>query len=316
MGTTADQVARAALSAIETDAGLLRAVGWVSHRYRELTNYGRLRALRKIGELRIPATLETGTVTATRDSNIVTGNAAAYATWSPDVIGRYLKVSSAWYKVANFVPADELRLETKFSEDDASATAYKIVPRYLPVKPEARYLGKFVFTRLRRELQWQTTHEMDMNYPGRLLSNAAGPSMVSDFGRDDTGNRVVEIYPYPTDSEIVHYTYWEGSPDLHIGDLLPYSVDEYALKEGVLIDLYRYEMAKALRANQVDQSNTWANMSRSQETRWKDIIKQALKADKGADDVTLILRRAGLDSTRTGIIRDAHDEIYSRGDRP
>ncbi len=81
--TTVDSVARAALNAINSDAGLVRAVKYTSHRYRELTSDGKLRALRKLGELIIPAIVNTGTVTTTRDSAVVTGNAAAQAVWPP-----------------------------------------------------------------------------------------------------------------------------------------------------------------------------------------------------------------------------------------
>ena len=312
---TVDQVARAALNAINSDVGLPRAIRYTSHRYRDLTNDGRLRALRKLGELVVPAVVDTGTVDATRDSNVVTGDSDAQAVWTSALIGRYFRTSNAWYKVANVV-GGELRLESTFAEDDVDDGSYDVVPRFCPLPSNVRYLGTFVHTRLRRKLQTQTATEMDWNFPDRLLTSNAGPQVVIDFGRDDSGNRVVEIYPYSTDSEIIHYTYWERSPDLQVGDLLPYSVDEYALKEGVLIDLMRYEMSKAIRAGNMDAAGFWRNDYRAQETKWGKIKQEMLRADKGADDVTFILRHAGLDMSTDGIIRTAREEIWARGNRP
>lgn len=313
--TTVDSVARAALNAINSDVGLVRAVKFTSYRYRELTNDGKLRALRKLGELVIPAVVDTGTVDCTRDSNVVTGNAAAQAVWTTALIGRYFRASNAWYKVANVV-GGELRLESTFSETAVDDGAYKIVQRFAALPPEVRYLGTFVHTRLRNKLQLQTAHEMDWNFPDRILSSNAGPQVVVDFGRDDSGDRVVEIYPYSETSEILHYTYWERSPDLEIGDLLPYSVDEYALKEGVLIDLMRYEASKAARSGKVDEASFWRNDYRAQETQWRKIRQDLLKADKGIDDMTFILRHAGLDVASDGVIRTAREEIWARGSRP
>jgi hypothetical protein len=313
--TTVDQVARAALSAINSDAGLVRAVHYTSHRYRELTNDGRLRSLRKLGELIVPAIVDTGTVDTTRDSNVVTGDSDAQGVWTSDLIGRYFRATSAWYKVSNVI-GGELRLESTFAETAVDDGGYDIVPRFIPLPPEVRYLGTFVHTRLRRKLQRQTAVEMDWNFPDRILSSNAGPQVVVDFGRDDSGNRVVEIYPYSTTSEIIHYVYWERSPDLHAGDLLPYSVDEYALKEGVLVDLMRYASFKAAQSNQVDIASFYRNDYRAQETKWDRIKRDMLNADKGSDDVTFVLRRAGLDTTTDGIIRTAREEVWARGDRP
>jgi hypothetical protein len=313
--TTVDSVARAALSAINSDVGLPRAVRFTSHRYRELTNDGRLRALRKLGELVIPAAVDTGTVDCTRDSNVVTGSAAAQAVWTSALIGRYFKTTNAWYKVANVID-NELRLESTFAEDAVDDGSYKVVQRFVPLPAEARYLGTFVHTRLRRKLQKQTAVEMDWNFPDRILSSNAGPQVVVDFGRDDDGNRVVEIYPYSESSEIVHFVYWERSPDLQIGDVLPYSVDEYALKEGVLIDLMRVEAAKAARTSKVEEASFWRNDYRAQETKWERYRQDMLKADRGADDITFVLRHAGIDTTTDGIIRTAREEIWARGSRP
>jgi len=58
--------------------------------------------------------------------------------------------------------------------------------------------------------------------------------------------------------------------------------------------VYRYEMAKALRANQIEAGAVWRNELRAQETTWKRRIEEMLHADRATDDVSLILHTRGM----------------------
>lgn len=318
---TVDDVARSALGALDTNAGFLRAVAWTVERLREVNNRVKLRSLRCIGEVVIPATIETGTAAVTRGSHNVTGNAAAQAVWTEDIIGRYLRFTSRnhWYRIAGVTRAGstlEIRLDSEFADDDVSAGAYQIVQRFTPLDPRVRHLGKFVFMRLRRELQTVTLTDLDISQPDRIQRNAAGPIMVAEVGVGDDGRRLVEMYPYPKTSEIIRYVFWAEVPQLQPGDTLPAGVDAYALKEGVLVDLLRYEMSRALQDNRVDKSVVYRNDYRAQQTTWREIIKEVQRADKGLDDTTLILRTGT--SSSGGFFRNdsARTEIFIRGARP
>lgn len=315
---TVDDAARQALAEVDTDAGFLRAVGWASDRYREITNRSRFRALRRVGELRLPPKLSTGTVTVTRDFNIVTGNAAATATWTDDLAGRYIRTNQGrgWQRIAAMVGTD-LRLETPWGDDTQSGASYEIVKRFHDVDPRARHLGKFVWMRFGRDLENITLTEMDIRFPDRLTVAAGGPLYVTEIGMNEAGTRQVEVYPYvSTESEVLHYVFWPHSPRLRPGDNLPEPIDPYILREGVLVDIYRWEAAKALRTGGSDAAAIWGNWAARQTTLWNQAIRDAGKADKGFDDVTLILRSGSSRSTAFGYNNTAQTEIYIRGNRP
>jgi hypothetical protein len=320
---TVDDVARSALAAVNTDAGILRAVRWTTERLRELNNKIRLRSLRQVGEVVIPAEISTGTATATRGSRNVTGNAAAQAVWIPDLENRYIRFTSRnqWYRIAGVVKTSatvgELRLESEFADDDVTAGSYRIVQRFVKLDPRVRHLGKFVFMRMRRELETISLTELNIDQPDRIFRTAAGPNFVVEMGTDDDGRRIVEMYPYPKETEVIHYIYWPEIADLMPGDKLPPGLDPYILKAGVLVDVMRYTMGRELQAGNVESAAVWRNEYRAQETTWRNAIMDAQRADKGLDDITLILRSPTFGFSNAPFMNsNAHTEILIRGDRP
>jgi len=318
---TVDDAARAALSAVDSDADFLHVVDWASDRYRELTTRNRFRSLRVIGELSLPATTSTGTVTATRSSTVVTASVTAQAAWLPlDLAGRFIRINRIWYRIASKVVSGttvELRLESPFAEATQTAVAYKIVQRFSRLDPRARHLGSFVWMRFGYKLDSLPLLEADITYPDRLLVTAGGPQFVTEVGVDADGVRMVEIYPYATNNELIHYVFYPHSPRLRPGDSLPEAIDPYVLREGVLIDIYRYEMSKALRAGRVEQSAVWSNNARAQVQTWEQAIKDAGQADTGQDDVSFIIRSGSFQTDlRPFINSTAYTDIYLRGNRP
>jgi hypothetical protein len=318
---TVDDAVRAALAAVETDAGFVRALRWSSERYRELTSRSRFRCLREVGELYVPAVIRTGLATATRDSQVVTGDATAQTAWTQeDLVGRWIRLKRVWYRIGAKVASGatiELRLETKFAEDNQAGVTYKIAQRFTKLDPRSRHLGSFVWMRFGRELEPLTMVEADIQFPDRLTVTSGGPYFIIETGTADDGTREVEIYPYPDKSEVFHYVFWPHTPDLKPGDSLPEPIDAYALREGVLIDIYRYEMSKSLRRGKPDEAGYWRNEARAQVSSWEQAIRDVGQSDKGLDDVTLVLR-AG--THRMGTFgrpnNNAHSEIFIRGNRP
>jgi hypothetical protein len=173
--------------------------------------------------------------------------------------------------------------------------------------------------RFRRELTQVTLTDLDIDQPDRLFTNSAGPEYVVEVGTGSDGQRTVEFYPYPRDTEIIHYVFWPRIDTLSPGDTLPHSVDPYVLKHGVLIDLMRYEMSRALSDGKIEAAAVWRNDYRAQQTVWEAALGEVQRADKGLDDVTLILRSSTFtfDQGRKTLRNDsARSEIYFRGDRP
>lgn len=150
--------------------------------------------------------------------------------------------------------------------------------------------------------------QLDWEAPGRTLVGSY-PLRVAQTTDNSSGYLRVELYPYSDTSEIIHYIYWDYPSTLSITSTIPLQIDPYILKEGALIDLYRYMKSRAYRGGRIDEGNSWRNDEMTQETRWKDHIQDAIRTNQGADDATLILNSAPGAGIRSGDIRDAHDYV-------
>ena len=96
-------------------------------------------------------------------------------------------------------------------------------------------------------------------------------------------------------------------------DNIPTEVDAYVLKEGALIDAFRYRMSQEANANRIEAAGFWRNESRAQETKWEQYIMEAARTDRGVDDVTFMLNYLGISGHGGYDIIDAHDEVWIRG---
>lgn len=314
---TVEELIRDLESSVPGDYGMA-AVRWIDNRYRELVSKVRFRHLRAVGELSIPAAVSTGTVTVSRGSATVTPNATAQAAWviSPTVATHqywYFKASSAWYKVTSVnAAAATLTLTTAFAEDTVTAGTYELVRRHHPLASTARWIGLFWHDRMRRKLEGPIPYDVfTMRVPDRTLVSGT-PTTVAQVGVDSSGVVIVELYPYPSESEIVHYSYWSLPTALTVSSTIPPQVDAYVLKEGALIDAFRWKMSQA---DSGEEMSLWRNESRAQETKWNQYIMDAIRADQAADDVTIMLDTMS-GAAESGDIRDASGHWFATGTRP
>jgi len=313
---TVDELARDIVGSLAINEGYLIAARWVDNRYKQLVSRVRFRHLRKVGEIQIPATYDTGTLTTTRDSTTVTGSGT---TWETNIGSGsqeywYLKPSSAWYKIASVGGETSITLTTAFSEDAVAAGAYKAVKRHHPLDTTARWLGDFILTRLRLPLSVMSVEEMDRSYPGRILTDQY-PQAVAQIGVDSNNYLMVEFYPYSASSEIVHYVYWDLPTELTIGSTIPAQIDPYVLKEGALVDAYRYLKSKSRQKGDHEGANSWRNDEFAQETRWERRIQEAAGTDQGIDDKAFILSMFG-GRVGSGDIRTARDHVLTNWSYP
>jgi len=314
---TVDELARDIIGSLALDEGYLLAVRWIDNRYKQLVSRVRFKHLRKIGEIQIPATYDTGTITTTRDSTAVVGVGSAWNTTPGNGTQEYwsLKPSSAWYKIASITDDTNLVLATNFSEDAVAAGSYKLTKRYHPLDTTARWLGDFVLTRLRLLLGPPIPLEqLDREAPGRILTSQY-PTTVAQIGVDSNGYVMVEFYPYSANSEIIHYVYWDLPTELAISSTIPPQIDPYILKEGALIDAYRYMKSKARMKGDHEGANSWRNDEFAQATVYERRIKEAVRTDQGSDDRTFILSMYG-GHRRTGDIVTARDHVLSNWSYP
>lgn len=319
--STVAEVARQVLAAVASPAANHVLVSqWVARRLRELQSRSRMRHLRRIGTINIPAEVTTGTVTGTRGSAVLTGDATAVAAWQAigraSLLGRHIRLSghTTWYELIDWDGDTVLTLDGALGEDSASAVAYSIVRRYFTLPSEVRWLGDFVHMRRHRgPLAAVSRAELDALFPTRpYIGN--GPDFVVDlsYGREASG-RIIELYPASTEANVIHYAYWAEPPLLGPDDQIPHVVDDHILVEGALIDLYRHQESVAMAAGNVDAAGLWRNEQRAQKTQWERDILEVTKADKGMDDVTLIARSSGMQGAAPlyGDVTNAQSHVYA-----
>lgn len=326
---TVESCAREVLAAIDTTAGHVLCAQWVARRYQRIASRGRLRHLRKVGEIVVPATMSAGTVTATQGSVIITPDATAAASWAtpsgvayPDspgpgltLVGRHLRVAINWYEIQEVVgnPITAIHLKTPYVEDSVAGASYFIAEQRTRLIPESRWLGDFVHMRRRIPLTNMSIAEIDHDEPERMLvGTQGGPVVWVEQAVDTDGTKRVEFYPYSGQNELIRYVYWAIPPELGFSDPLPPQIDPHVLIEGALIDAMRYEAAKAIRAGQADMAGYWTNSYRAQATAWEKQVIEAIRSDLGVDDVTMILQLPRNSVVRRGDISTAHDIVLER----
>jgi hypothetical protein len=263
--------------------------------------------------LTIPATISTGTASATRDASTITVDADAQtAIGATSISGRYIRLSTTWYFIQSYL-AGNITLGTgeTFTEDDVTDGSFHIVGRYFELAANAQWLGRFVHMRRRREVVNRAVSILDMTAPERQeVGN--GPLVYAEMGRGTNDRIQIEMYPFSTDSETVHYVYWDKPTDLALTDTVPDGIPEYVLMEGALIDLFRYRAAQAANAGRIEEAGYWRNEARAQATSWERDILEAAKADRPVDDISFLMHHLGLAAPFGLDISTARREVWNR----
>jgi len=330
---TVEDVATLALAAVDVSAdrpiGIELAARWVNARYAELVGRTRMRQSRQLGTITLPAAITDGTVDVTEGSTTIVADATAQASitaagGNAAIADRHIRVtgSAVWYQIASYA-APNITLDNPFTQTTATGLGFTLLPRYHVLDVTARWIGKFVFPRRRRPLTMLSAHMLDYSAPERQLT-ADGPWWVAEatdqpsdtLNLGTAGAKRVELYPYSMTLETIYYTFWRRPPTFALTDELPLEIDTYALREGVLIDVYRYRMSQEYNAGRAEVGGHWRNESRAQETSWEKFVMMAARADRGQDDVSFILHTCGLGSDLQRDVATAYDQVYARGIRP
>jgi len=266
----------------------------------------------------MPAVITAGTVTATQGSRTIVGNATARAAWPPDtVVDRYVRLDGRrnWYRIVGTDGSGDLVLESSFVESTAAGVAYKLAARFLALPEGLRHVGVFGHPRLYEPLEMIDPQEMDQAMVSRVLV-ADLPKYIAERGVNEDGRKLVEIYPYVKTDQLITFIYWAHAPVLTLDSPLPSELDPHILKVGALVDLHRWEMAKALRGNQVEAAGVWRNEMNSLVTRWEEKIKEAIKQDRATNTISFQMETGGFPRSGDRMIRNAYDMVYTRGNRP
>lgn len=335
---TVEEVAALALSAVDVSAerpiGLPQVGVWVVQRYREIVSKARFRQLRQIGSLTLPVAVLTGTCSVVAGSTTVALDAMATAAITAAGLGtstlgtldwyiRFAGQTATWYPITSYT-SPNLTLSNAFTgAADVTDGTFILLKRFHRLDVSARWMGKFVFPRRRRALELRSLHMLDYAAPERQLT-ADGPWYVSEAtnvpaGTTDLGTagaKRVELYPYSVTAETLYYTFWAIPDALALTDTIPQEIDPYVLREGVLIDIYRYRASQSANGGDVNGAGYWRNEARAQATSFKEQIQDAARTDRGQDDISFIYHTLGLGGGTRRDIVTAYDEVWARGSRP
>ena len=309
---TVEELARYSREIAASTASIPLITQWINVRIGEVAGTRRLRQYRRARELILPADIREGTVTATRDSAIITGTGT---TWDGTLEDGtyYLRVRSSWYRILDVDSATSLILESPFSENSISDSSYRIVRRFHPLPDDTQMMDNFVFVRTSLPLDHVSSDELDKNFPARWHATGGIPTYVAEVEPHfATGARQIEVYPYSNTSEIIAYLTWIKPPALAWTQPLPNFVQPYALHEGLLVDLYRHNAAKAAQAGNIETAAYWRNESRAQATTWERKKREALVQERGINDsqfMVRFLRQRYSHGFSTGI-RTAYEQVW------
>lgn len=321
MAIAVREVARQVIANLGLDSGYELASQWVGQRYAELCARGKFRHLRQYGQVYLPAPINSGTVTVTLDNPTVLLDSQALATcqanqffqWPDGFTGLWFRpqVALTWYRIASAYEqggVGTLILETPFAQDNGflfnqsnpppttqSGIPFYILPRYVELAPEARQLGVFVCDFMYRYLDLVSEDELNRKAPNRFLVWAY-PQFVAELNSNlnATGApKQVEIYPWPTESVTMHYTYWATPRLLGIEDYLPPTIDPDVVRTGAMVDACNNRAGKAVRAGNLQEAAYWTNLGNQNRTQFESKVARAIRNDMGAEDLAFSLLRAG-----------------------
>ena len=319
------EVVQAVLAAVDSDAGPNLVAGWCSERYRELTNRASFRHLLREYELTLPALIDDGLVTATPESTILVGDATARAAWAaagPEALTeRVVRIAGQrnWFRIVG-MSGQDLLLESGYVAPFGGAPAvadfgYILCKRFNKLAMDVRTVMTITHPRLLTPLEEVTHQEADQAMTARVLA-ADLPRYWLEHEHAGDGSPQVEIYPYARTAQLVKLTAQVHAPTLTLDSQLPNDLDEHILKAGVLVDVYRWEMAKALRAGHPEIAATWRNEMNTQATKWDMQIREAIKQGRVSKALSFQMHTHGFPSMDDRRIRNAYDFVWMRGNRP
>ena len=317
---TFEELARRAQGHVQrVTAPMPLVVQWASDRVQELLGTRRLAVLRRNLELSIPGPVTTGTLTATRGSTVLTGNAAAQTAWAtlpadfPQ--GWFVRAASTWYHVAGRT-STALVLQSAFAEADVSGASYQLVKRYHELPPTVYQVDEdsFILGRIGQPLQFYNESEMDAIYPNRwglYLGGLSTPFAVTEVEPAASGSKQVEVYPYPSQSEMIVYAAYLEHEPFTISSTLPLGLQVHHLMYGVVADIY--EWAANDPAMRSEDKQLYLNEKARNLTRWEGAKQSALLhlSTHRMRGFVLLTQKRGQRRFDRGI-RTAYDQVWSR----
>lgn len=304
---TIEDISRYAKSLCMSDVSIPLCAEWVNFRIAEVAGQKQLRFYRRLNELSTPAIYNTGTIAATRGSAIITGTGT---TWTSAYNDWFFRTKTAWYRVLD-ASLTALTLESAYAEDDTTGASYVLVKHQHELPSDVHtFHNSLTHARTGQPVYSTSLEESMALYPGRFFSQGGLPKHFWEVEPSVSGQRQIEIYPYPSHTELYYYLCWLKPEPLDLLSPVPSFVNAHILVEGVKADLLFYE---ALHTREATRMAALLNEHRRQVTYWSGKIQEALLSEKGLDDSQFLVqsladRRNDYDRR----IMTARDDIWSR----
>ena len=313
---TFEDLARRAQGLTQLTVPMPQAVQWASDRVHELLGKRRLAILRRHLELFIPGATTTGTVTVTRNSRIITGNAAAQTAWAtlPEQFpqGWFIRVAAAWYKIDSKTTTT-LTLSSPFAEDDRTASSYTLLQRYHPLSSTTYKLEEhsFLLARLNYPLTFINPTTLIQSRPS-YWSFGGLPQFVTEAEPGLGDVKQLEVFPSPAESELITYDAYILKDDFTYADPLPLGLEIHHILPGLLADFYTWAASSPEITEQA--LSIILNEKARSLTRWegaKDAALMRLSAHQ-MQQFVLVGPQSRQSSDYHHDITNAHDEVWSR----
>lgn len=188
-------------------------------------------------------------------------------------------VNDRYMELCNLYPMTHLRASTTVTLTVDTVT-------YTMGTTDMHYWGSILYSNdgtATRVVHRVSLQELDEWYPARVVSSGSGgPYVYADTGYDSSGKRQFEVYPGPdTSSDTLTINYYQKPSTLSLTSNLPDTIDPHILRDGVLVDLYRYMFGKAQGEGNDAAAQRYLELADKQQGVWNATMQQAAMADHG-----------------------------------
>ena len=328
MAGTIKDTALQIIAATASDAGVQLAVNWLNQRYAELVSRSRMRQNRRYGALYAPIPVTALTVNATAGSSNITFSAIPTDPTTGAQIslqGWHLRTNVTWYWItAHTIGQTTATLQSAFTDATGTALSATAVKRFLPITDaSARWISSVVHARRRKRLRFKPWETFNGLYPGRTVVGAfpwtwtEAPRFIGSLDISailgTAGQKFIEVYPPSNVIETYNYVYWNIPQTFAVTDTLPPEIDEYVLREGVLVDVYRYKANQWADKGNAVMADHFMKRELAQMAIWEGAIQKAQVTDALYHNQIAVEIDMFTDAGEfAGDITNAHDWIWSQ----
>jgi hypothetical protein len=180
---------------------------------------------------------ETGTITATEGSAVVTGYGTIF---TEAMVGRKLTCEDATYTISAYVSGTELTLSTNYAGTGGSGLSYRIYQDEYSLAADVEDILSVWQENSPGKLVKVGIEVMDYYYPQR--SAFGYPVAYSIVGYDSTGYIKIALYPIPSQARNIYYRYKKRVTEMSADDSTPIVPLRYrwVLAKGALYIVAKY----------------------------------------------------------------------------